>query len=253
MNLGSQIRDRVIIGAGQILLTLLVVIASESWSAEPQSAKDFFPRQGFLKTYRCTSGWGPSVRQTYRERDRFRGEEATALVEDQTTPDGEREHSVHYYRVLDDRWSLLGSEKLSRSATVIFEPAITQFRFPLKTGDRWRQDYTERTVLPSRDERRVRCATAFVVQGRETITIAGKKYDCWKVAYEMTRDGKKSASAVSWIAKRYGTVRKAATFSNGKVVVHEMETFRIGGADDGPPKSPGPGRTVSRPRHIAGL
>ena len=87
---------------GSILLALMLVLASESWSEEPQSAKDFFPRQGIIKTYRCTSGTGPIVRQTYRERDRFQGKDATALVEDLTTPDGKTEHSIYYYGVLDD-------------------------------------------------------------------------------------------------------------------------------------------------------
>ncbi len=233
---------------GWILLALLLVVAPGSRSEELQSTKDFFPRQGIVKTLRCTSGTGPNVRQTYREGARFRGEDATALVEELTTPDGKTEHSIYYYRVPDDRWSLLGGEKLSRKVTILYEPAVTQFRLPLKAGDRWQQDYTVRTVFPSGQERRVRNSTAFVVHGRETITIAGKTYDCWKIASEIKQDGKRISSAVSWIAKRYGTVRKTAWFPKGKVVEHEMETFRAGGGDDGSPKSPGPGRMVNGPR-----
>ncbi len=215
---------------GSILVALILVIASESWSEERQSAKDFFPREGIVKTYRCTSGTGPIVRQTYRERDRFQGKDATALVEDLTTPDGKTEHSIYYYRVLDDNWSLLGGEKSSQHVTILYEPAITQFRTPLKAGDQWQERYTERVILPNGQERRVQCSTAFTVYGRETITISGKKYDCWKIASEIKRDGKRTTSAVSWIAKRYGTVRKTAWFPNGKVVEHEMETFRFGDA-----------------------
>ena len=222
---------------GWILPALLLAVASESRSEEPLSARDFFPHEGIVKTYRCTSGTGPAVRQTYRENARFREAGATALVEELTTPDGAKEHSIYYYSVRDDRWSLIAGEKLSRNVTVFFEPPITQFRVPLKAGDRWRQDYTERTVFPLGVERSVQYSTAFVVHGKETITIAGKQYDCWKVAYETTRDGKRTASAVTWIAKRYGTVRKTAYFPKGKVVEHEMDTFRDDGADDGSPES----------------
>lgn len=215
---------------GSILLALMLVIASESWSEERQSAKDFFPREGIVKTYRFTSGARPDTRQTYRDRVRFRDMDASAVVEDVTTPRGDIERSISYYRVLDDRWSLLGSEKLSQHVTILYEPAITQFRTPLKAGDRWQEKYTERIVLPNGRERRVQCSTAFTVYGRETITISGKKYDCWKTGYEMTRDGKPSVTVVSWTAKKYGTVRKTGYFANGKVVEQEMGTFRSGDA-----------------------
>ncbi len=224
---------------GWILPALLLVAAVESRSEERQSAKDFFPQQGIVKTYRCTSGKGPAVHQTYREGVRFQGKDATALVEDLTTPGGDMEHSVYYYRVLDDRWSLLGGEKPSRNLTILYEPAVTQLRIPLRAGDRWQQDYTERTVFPGGKERRVRCSVAFVVHGRETITISGKEYDCWKVASELKRDGKRASSAVLWIAKGYGSVRKTAWFPNGKVVEHEMKTFRTAGGDDGSPEKRG--------------
>ncbi len=64
-------------------------------------------------------------------------------------------------------------------------------------------------------------------------------------SHTWSMDGKRIASAVSWIENRYGTVRKTAWFPKGKVVEHEMGTFRAAGTDEGTPKSPGPRALVS--------
>lgn len=230
---------------GWILMAFLLVIASESRSEQRQSARDFFPREGIVKTYRSPLGTGSDTRQTYRDRVRFRDTDATAILEEVTTPEGRTERSIHYYKVLDDRWSLLGSQRLSRNVTVLYEPAIAQFRVPLRAGERWRQDYTERIVLPGGEERSVRCSTEFVVYGTETIAVSGKKYDCWKTGYEITTSGKRAVSVVSWIAKSYGTVRKTAQLSNGKMDIEEMETFRFDNAGTYTRSIPGPGSLVS--------